>query len=447
MPATGQAQGARPGLVDARPPRRLPRRRPRPPPVAPRPHAAGAPPRRRTRTPGAIRVGYTCSKKVGNAVARNRAKRRLRAAARAVLPERGVPGWDYVLIGRPEVTAARPFASLCDDLASARRAPFTAAGRTRERSAARRLRRRRHPGRQPAPHPRRDGARLRRARRSRCRRARRCSASSACRCHEAMAALAPHLPEADTLRLADHYRDRFVAQRAAGGAEAHAPLYPGALAALERLAAEPGDAARGRHRQGPARPRPRLRRPRPRALLRHRPDRRRPPVEAASLDAARRARRDRLRRRRPRSMVGDTEFDMAMGRAAGLATVGVSLGLPPARAPERRRRRRRSSTTSPRSTPRSPASGPARDGWGPRRRFWRAATVRPGGRRLRRRPRRPPADAPPPARRWSSRPRRCRAPIAAEWDALDGEIAPRPAAADPRRQLGDRPGGARSARR
>ena len=59
--------------------------------------------------PDGIRVGYTCSKKVGNAVARNRAKRRLRAAARAVIPGLGRPGWDYVLIGRPEATAARPF--------------------------------------------------------------------------------------------------------------------------------------------------------------------------------------------------------------------------------------------------------------------------------------------------------------------------------------------------
>jgi ribonuclease P protein component len=66
-----------------------------------------------------IRVGYTCSKKLGNAVARNRAKRRLRAAARAVIPQGGRPGWDYVLIGRPAVTAVRPFASLCDDLAAA----------------------------------------------------------------------------------------------------------------------------------------------------------------------------------------------------------------------------------------------------------------------------------------------------------------------------------------
>jgi ribonuclease P protein component len=80
----------------------------------------------RRRDPGedaeAIRVGYTCSKKLGNAVARNRAKRRLRAAARAVVATAGRPGWDYVLIGRPGETASRPFARLCDDLASALRA-------------------------------------------------------------------------------------------------------------------------------------------------------------------------------------------------------------------------------------------------------------------------------------------------------------------------------------
>lgn len=65
---------------------------------------------------GEMRIGYTCSKKVGNAVVRNRAKRRLRAIANATLPSLGKRGWDYVLIGRANVTVDRPFADLQDDL-------------------------------------------------------------------------------------------------------------------------------------------------------------------------------------------------------------------------------------------------------------------------------------------------------------------------------------------
>ncbi len=68
---------------------------------------------------GAVRVGYTCSKKVGNAVARNRAKRRLREVARAVLPLEGQPGRDYVLIGRAGVTASRPLPQMISDLSGA----------------------------------------------------------------------------------------------------------------------------------------------------------------------------------------------------------------------------------------------------------------------------------------------------------------------------------------
>jgi len=73
----------------------------------------------RARDGGTARVGYTCSKKIGNAVARNRAKRRLRAVARAELAGRARPGWDYVLIGRSGSTNARPFDDLRRDLSTA----------------------------------------------------------------------------------------------------------------------------------------------------------------------------------------------------------------------------------------------------------------------------------------------------------------------------------------
>ena len=63
-----------------------------------------------------IRVGFTCSKKVGNAVARNRAKRRLREITNLILISSAKKGWDYVLIGKKEVTASRDFIKLKNDL-------------------------------------------------------------------------------------------------------------------------------------------------------------------------------------------------------------------------------------------------------------------------------------------------------------------------------------------
>jgi ribonuclease P protein component len=70
---------------------------------------------------GLVRVGFTASKKIGNAVLRNRAKRRLRALAQAGLPLQSRPGWDYVLVARPNETVSRAFTDLAADLAQALR--------------------------------------------------------------------------------------------------------------------------------------------------------------------------------------------------------------------------------------------------------------------------------------------------------------------------------------
>jgi len=89
---------------------------------AKRAHAPGLVLQGRQRRPGeaqGVRVGFTCSRKVGKAVARNRARRRLREAARAVMPQLGREGWDYVLIGRPDATVLRRFAELVHDLEAA----------------------------------------------------------------------------------------------------------------------------------------------------------------------------------------------------------------------------------------------------------------------------------------------------------------------------------------
>ena len=65
-----------------------------------------------------VRIGFTASRKVGNAVKRNRTKRRLRALAERVISELGRPGMDYVLIGRQQ-TAMLTFTDLEKDLRNA----------------------------------------------------------------------------------------------------------------------------------------------------------------------------------------------------------------------------------------------------------------------------------------------------------------------------------------
>jgi ribonuclease P protein component len=82
--------------------------------AAPNPGPAGGDPGAAT----AVRVGFTTSKKVGSAVERNRARRRLRAAVAEVFTELAVPGTDYVVIGRRE-TLTRPYSLLLQDLRTA----------------------------------------------------------------------------------------------------------------------------------------------------------------------------------------------------------------------------------------------------------------------------------------------------------------------------------------
>ncbi|MBI1206094.1 MAG: ribonuclease P protein component [Azospirillum sp.] len=64
-----------------------------------------------------LRLGLTATKKIGGAVVRNRARRRLRAAAAAVLPGHAAPGHDLVLIARSG-TLTRGYADLLADLAT-----------------------------------------------------------------------------------------------------------------------------------------------------------------------------------------------------------------------------------------------------------------------------------------------------------------------------------------
>jgi ribonuclease P protein component len=67
-----------------------------------------------------VRVGYTASRRVGGAVQRNRARRRLRAAVAAVMPQHARTGHDYVIVARA-ATVRRPFGALVQDLETALR--------------------------------------------------------------------------------------------------------------------------------------------------------------------------------------------------------------------------------------------------------------------------------------------------------------------------------------
>ena len=85
-------------------------------------------PRPESERAGTIGIGLTVTRKIGNAVTRNRARRRLREALRLVLPGPARPATDYVVVARPPALTF-PFANLQSDLVGA----FGQIARRRER--------------------------------------------------------------------------------------------------------------------------------------------------------------------------------------------------------------------------------------------------------------------------------------------------------------------------
>ncbi|MBI1186288.1 MAG: ribonuclease P protein component [Alphaproteobacteria bacterium] len=73
---------------------------------------------RRRAPDGPAGVGFTATTKIGAAVIRNRARRRLREAVRALMPRHGLPGVDYVFVARA-ATPDAPWAALLDDVGNA----------------------------------------------------------------------------------------------------------------------------------------------------------------------------------------------------------------------------------------------------------------------------------------------------------------------------------------
>ncbi len=143
---------------------------------------------------------------------------------------------------------------------------------------------------------------------------------------EAMSALAPDLSTAEALDLAEHYKESFLGEREEG--RAHVPLYPGAREALDALAADPWTVlgiATGKARRGldhvfgvhalehyfttlqtadnhPSKPHPSM-------------------VQQAMKETGCAPEHT--------VMIGDTEFDIVMGRSAGVRTIGVTWGYHP----------------------------------------------------------------------------------------------------------------------